>query len=129
MSARACSGERENPPGTPGGLPFLTGAARSGQGCAGSDPCFVVFLAAWGLGFVPDPVSQMLNLSSELHRLLQGCFCTAKQTANAIRLPRAKGLHQFAKRCNRQASRQPSRNVSASLFNGSDPAQPPEPGG
>jgi len=100
-------------------LDGLTGplpAGPAGGDCAGSDPFSVFFLADWGLGSVPDPVPQMLNLFSKLHQLLHRCFCTAKQTANAVRVPQVKGLHHFAKRCNRQASRQPSRYVSASPF-------------
>ena len=61
------------------------------------------------MGSVSESVSQMLNLFSKLHRLLHGSFRTVKWIANAIGAAQTKGLHQVAKRGNRQASRQPSR--------------------
>ena len=96
---------------------FVTRHGGAAGGCAGSDPFFVFFLADWAPGSVPDPVSQMLNLSLELHRLLHGCFCTARQTANPVRVRQPSGYFSatpFAVFCAKLATSTPKWSAVSS---------------
>ena len=81
----------------------------------GSDPFFVMFVVIRGraISVIPYLGSQVLDLSAELGRFVHGRFCTAEQTANAVRVAEAKRLHKIAECGDRQASSQPSRYVAA----------------
>ena len=77
-----------DPTPRPNSIDWPNGACVSPMSLVGSDPFFVFYVVIGGraIGGIPNLGAQVIDLFAELGRFVHGRFCTAEQTADAVRV-------------------------------------------